>query len=102
MVLGIKPSDPQFAGRVMHEFGHALGAEHEHQHLPRRHSMGSRFTCLLRRQGTLEEGNRRRKRAQRLPEASAQMLPYDRDSIMHYPIDNALTLGNGRWEAIWW
>jgi hypothetical protein len=97
MVLGIKPSDPKFAGRVMHEFGHALGAEHEHQHphadipwdLPK---VYAHYAAMGHSKETVDESVLRR-----LPEASALLLPYDRDSIMHYPIDNSLTLGD--WEV---
>jgi hypothetical protein len=32
MVVGIDYESPLFATIVMHEFGHALGVEHEHQH----------------------------------------------------------------------
>lgn len=97
MVLGIKPSDPQFAARVMHEFGHALGAEHEHQHphadipwdLPK---VYAHYAAMGHSKETVDESV-----LKRLPEVSAMMLPYDRHSIMHYPIDNSLTLGD--WEV---
>lgn len=97
MVLGIQPTDPQFTGRVLHEFGHALGAEHEHQHplanipwdLPK---VYAHYSAKGHSKETVDESV-----LKRLPEESALMLPYDRDSIMHYPIDNALTLGD--WEV---
>lgn len=96
MVLGIKPEDPKFASTVMHEFGHALGAEHEHQHpeaeipwdLPKVYAF---YASKGHSAEVVDESV-----LGRLPADAALMLPYDRDSIMHYPVDNALTLGD--WE----
>lgn len=97
MVLGIKPSDPKFASTVTHEFGHALGAEHEHQHpeanipwdLPKVYAFyeGKGHTAETVDESVLTK----------LPTTAALMLPYDRQSIMHYPVDNALTIGD--WEV---
>ncbi|MDH0747522.1 M12 family metallopeptidase [Pseudomonas sp. GD03842] len=97
MVLGIKPSDPKFASTVMHEFGHALGAEHEHQHpeaeipwdLPKVYAF---YASKGHDAEAVDESV-----LSRLPSEAALTLPYDRHSIMHYPIDNALTIGD--WEV---
>jgi hypothetical protein len=96
MVLGIKPSDPKFASTVMHEFGHALGAEHEHQHpeaeipwdVPKVYAY---YAAKGHDEETVNESV-----LTRLSAESALMLPYDRQSIMHYPVSNELTLGD--WE----
>lgn len=97
MVLGIDPADPKFASTVLHEFGHALGAEHEHQHpeadipwdLPKVYDF---YASKGHSKETVDESV-----LGKLSAETTLMLPYDRDSIMHYPIDNALTLGD--WEV---
>jgi hypothetical protein len=94
MVLGIKPSDPKFVSTVLHEFGHALGAEHEHQHpeadipwdLPKVYEY---YTAKGHSKDVIDESVLRRVSAD-----AVLMLPYDRHSIMHYPVDNALTIGD--------
>jgi hypothetical protein len=97
MVLGIKPSDPKFTSTVVHEFGHAPGAEHEHQHpdadipwdLPKVYAY---YASKGHSAETVDESV-----LAKLPAAAALTLPYDRDSIMHYPVENELTLGD--WEV---
>lgn len=97
MVLGIEPSDPKFASTVMHEFGHALGMEHEHQHpeadipwdLPKVYAF---YASKGHSAEMVDESV-----LAKLPAEGALTLPYDRLSIMHYPVDNVLTLGD--WEV---
>jgi len=97
MVLGVKPDDPKFESIVMHEFGHALGAEHEHQHpeadipwdLP---AVYAHYAAAGYTKETVDESV-----LSILKSVGATHTAYDRDSIMHYPIPNKITLGD--WEV---
>lgn len=97
MVLGVKPDDPKFESTVMHEFGHALGAEHEHQH-PEANIPGdlpavyAHYAAAGYTKETVDESV-----LSKLESAPATYTAYDRDSIMHYPIPNKITLGD--WEV---
>jgi hypothetical protein len=94
MTLGTKFSSPYFEYTVVHEFGHALGLGHEHQHpdagIPwdrektYAHMISSTFT-------------RAEVDANVFPlERSAfqAFTPYDRHSVMHYEVLNELTVGD--------
>lgn len=97
MSLGVKPSDPKFVSTVMHEFGHALGADHEHQHpyanIPWDVPKVYAFYASKGYSAEVVDAAVLTKRSVE----DALTLPYDRLSIMHYPVDNALTLGD--WEV---
>lgn len=97
MVLGIKPTDPKFLYTVMHEFGHALGAEHEHQHpnadipwdVP---AVYAHYAKGGHSKETVDESV-----LSKLEPGTATFTAYDRNSVMHYSIPNTLTLGD--WEV---
>lgn len=95
--IAAKPDHEDFVTVVLHEFGHALGAMHEHQHpkvnipwdKPKvyQHYKDREMNPLTKEQvdqnvftpfDTLE----------------ALYLDYDTKSIMHYPVLNSLTLGD--------
>ncbi|MDB6144503.1 MAG: hypothetical protein JWP80_3547 [Pseudomonas sp.] len=97
MVLGVKPSDPRFQSIVMHEFGHALGAEHEHQHpesdipwdVPK---VYERYAAAGVSADVVDEAVLRK-----LEKNDTTYTAYDRHSIMHYPVPNEITVGD--WEV---
>lgn len=103
MALGVKLSDPLFEPFVLHEFGHALGMEHEHQH-PRANipwdldAVRQLLAAVL-----ADEANSPDELADLIEEDLAVqflplpdngdllILPYDKQSIMHYRIRQKLT-----------
>ncbi|WDY56913.1 M12 family metallopeptidase [Pseudomonas sp. PSKL.D1] len=97
MVLGVKPDMENFERVVIHEFGHALGMEHEHQHpdadipwdIPK---VYEHYAALGADKETVDESV-----LNKVSGSNITKLPYDRTSIMHYPVDQALTLGD--WEV---
>ncbi|MEE1888546.1 zinc metalloprotease [Pseudomonas carassii] len=103
MALGVKLSDPLFEPFVLHEFGHALGMEHEHQH-PRANipwDLGAVRQLLA--AVLADEASSPDELADLIEEDLAiqflplpdngdlLILPYDRQSIMHYRIRQKLT-----------
>ncbi|MDF9616101.1 peptidase M12 [Pseudomonas entomophila] len=103
MVLGVKLSDPLFEPVVLHEFGHALGMEHEHQHpqanipwdLDRvRQLLATTLADEANNPDHLDDLIEEDLATQFLPlpdNDDLLILPYDRQSIMHYRIRQKLT-----------
>jgi hypothetical protein len=96
--LGVSPESPAFDSVVLHEFGHALGLEHEHQHpkanipwdIPKVYEYFKQH----------HQWNKEQVDANLLTPLNTSSLllgPYDKESIMHYLIPNELTLGD--WEV---
>ena len=97
MELGTDHTSPRFMYAAIHEFGHALGLEHEHQHpdanIPWDREKTYKLYCS--RFGW----SRAEVDVNVLPLARNENLtytPYDRHSIMHYKISSDYTLGD--WE----
>ncbi|MHC8315915.1 M12 family metallopeptidase [Pseudomonas sp. LB3P31] len=97
MWLGINKTEANYEAIVIHEFGHALGLLHEHQHpdadIP--WDKEKAYEALERNHGM----SRATVDAIVLPLArdnNTTYAPYDRQSVMHYPIPNEITLGD--WE----
>ncbi|MBA1201325.1 peptidase M12 [Pseudomonas capeferrum] len=96
MVLGVTPDMDDFERTVIHEFGHALGAEHEHQHpaadipwdIPK---VYAHYAVKGHSKEVVDEAV-----LSKVVGASIRKTPYDRHSIMHYPVPQELTLGD--WE----
>lgn len=98
MNLNVVPAQASFEHVVLHEFGHALGAEHEHQHpganipwnLP---EVLKSVTAMpgWTHQHVMEEmiGTR--------DDVGLVKTDYDPSSVMHYPVPQAYTLGD--WEV---
>lgn len=96
MWLGVKPSDEDFKMVVLHEFGHALGMEHEHQHPDARISWNLEYirkhlesdaSDEQRQAADFEEWLDNTIKVNILPvelEPGSVILPYDPTSIMHY------------------
>lgn len=110
MTLGIKPGHPRFELTVLHEFGHALGLYHEHQHpeanIPWdldavREYVAAKFTQEEREDPAFAETLERLIRQNYLPITyeTITTLRYDKQSIMHYAIDQSLTLTD--WSSDW-
>jgi hypothetical protein len=93
--FGPDTEDDEYSRTVIHEFGHALGCIHEHQH-PDNDIPWDREAAYLYYQRT--NGWDRAKVDlnvfQRYSRAQTQFSQFDRDSIMEYPIDESLTVGN--------
>ena len=89
-----------FAANVMHEFGHALGAEHEHLH-PQANIPWNR-KAVYRAHGVdedAEEGDYARNMVDEryfnlLDSSDVNHSPYDPKSIMHYAIGQEWTEGD--------
>lgn len=93
--VSVLPEDPYFELTVLHEFGHALGMQHEHQHplanIPwdkpkvyeyyKLHFQWSKEEIDFNLFSTLDRDD-------------LLQGAYDRDSIMHYDISNELTIGD--------
>ncbi|MDH1632580.1 hypothetical protein [Pseudomonas mosselii] len=103
MALGVRLSDPLFESFVLHEFGHALGMEHEHQH-PQANipwdldAVRERLAAVLADEANspddLEDLIEKDLANQFLPlpdNGDLLILPYDKQSIMHYRIRQKLT-----------
>ena len=99
MNLGIDPEHEDFETVVIHEFGHALGAMHEHQH-PKAQIPWNKENVYNYYQNRPLHPLSRNEVDDNIftpfDDADALYLPYDRKSIMHHPVSNSLTLGN--WE----
>lgn len=99
MNLGVKPEHEDFEVIVTHEFGHALGAMHEHQHpeanIPWDKPKVYEF-YQNREMNPLTKVQVDRNLFQPFNTIEAIYTPYDRKSIMHHPVANTLTEGD--WE----
>lgn len=99
MNLGIDPEHEDFETVVIHEFGHALGAMHEHQHPKAQIPWNKENVYNYYQNRPLNPLSRNEVDINIFTpfnDADALYLPYDRTSIMHHPVSNSLTLGN--WE----
>ncbi|MEO6679052.1 MAG: peptidase M12, partial [Pseudomonas sp.] len=99
MDLGVKPEHEDFEVIVIHEFGHALGAMHEHQHpeanIPWDKPKVYEF-YQNRETGPLTKEEVDSNLFEPFNTIEAIYTPYDKKSIMHHPVANTLTLGD--WE----
>lgn len=97
MNLGVKPEHADFETIVVHEFGHVLGALHEHQHPQANIPWDKPKVYAFYR--NREMNPLTREQVDRNLFASFDTLDplytnYDRRSIMHHPVSNDLTIGN--------
>ncbi|UDI94013.1 peptidase M12 [Pseudomonas sp. IAC-BECa141] len=100
MNLGVTPDHADFEVIVMHEFGHALGAMHEHQH-PQANIPWDKPKVYAFYQNREMNPLTREQVDYNLfasfDTRDALYLAYDKRSIMHHPISNDLTIGD--WEV---
>jgi hypothetical protein len=101
MNLGVPPDHADFDVIVIHEFGHALGAMHEHQH-PQANIPWDKPKVYAfyqhREMNPLSKAQVDRNLFATFDTLSAMHTAYDRRSIMHHPVPNSLTLGD--WEVL--
>jgi len=93
--FGPDTDDEEYSRTVIHEFGHALGCIHEHQH-PETDIPWDRektFAYYLRTNGWSRDMVEQQV-FQRYSRSQTQFSAFDKDSIMEYPIDESLTIGN--------
>ncbi|MCF4997783.1 peptidase M12 [Pseudomonas syringae] len=97
MNLGVSPAHADFEVIVTHEFGHALGAMHEHQHplanIPWNKPKVYEF-YQNRQMNPLTKEEVERNLFKPFNTLDAIYTAYDRYSIMHHPVSNELTLGD--------
>ncbi|MGY3301463.1 hypothetical protein ACVK1X_000741 [Pseudomonas sp. PvR086] len=82
-----------FFGNVLHEFGHALGLKHEHQHPDA--NINWNETAVYEFMSRTQKWSREEiysNLLKKLEKPKTRTSPYDRTSIMHYPIQAELTL----------
>ncbi len=93
--FGPGTSDDEYSRTVLHEFGHALGCIHEHQHpdndIPWDREATYRY---YQRTNGWDRAKVDRNVFQRYARSQTQFSQFDKASIMEYPVDESLTLGN--------
>lgn len=93
MQLQWRGLDEQFFATVLHEFGHALGLEHEHQHPDA--DIPWDEDAVYEHIANTQNWPRSRIHdniLRKLERSHTRTSPYDRESVMHYPIAANWTL----------
>lgn len=95
----MEPTDEVARAVILHEFGHALGLVHEHSHpkngIPwNRPAVYRHYAGLGWTKADVDHNV-----FARFDESKTQFSEYDRESVMHYPVPNELTIGD--YEVPW-
>lgn len=87
--------EDEYSRVVLHEFGHALACIHEHQHPEQGIPWDQEkvYEHYRRTNGWSREEVNQQLFA-KYSRTQTNFSAYDKSSIMHYPVDNALTVGN--------
>ena len=95
MSLVVVPGDDRFESTVLHEFGHALGFEHEHQHpdadIPWNVSLLKQAYASV---PGWSEHDVQEQFLNKRPDTGVIKTPYDPQSIMHYSVQQWQTEGD--------
>ena len=94
MTIGEDENQPSFNATVLHEFGHALAAAHEHLHPDSDIPWDKPKVYAYYRTHGLTDEETDRMVLNKRPHSSVTYTPYDPKSIMHYSVLNELTLGD--------
>ncbi|UXV21087.1 M12 family metallopeptidase [Pseudomonas fluorescens] len=94
MSIGFKGSPANIAARVQHEFGHALGLKHEHQHPDQPLEFNNQTIYDDYESWGKFQWQADHNIIQKLPHHKVKVSPYDKTSIMHYGFP-ASWLSNG-------
>jgi hypothetical protein len=93
MYLGVKQGDSAFRQTILHEFCHALGLEHEHQHPKANIPWNEAKVYELGRSMGWSKDKTYANFFETLQDGNLTITEYDQTSIMHYPVDKELTDG---------
>ncbi len=94
MTLSDWPDDEQFQRSVLHEFGHALGLDHEHQHPDADIQWNLAKLLEYAEQVGMPMEEIAENFLNRIERTQALHNAYDPGSVMHYPIPATFTLNN--------
>ncbi|QVM90282.1 peptidase M12 [Pseudomonas entomophila] len=112
LYLGVKPSNETFEMTVLHEFGHVLGLKHEHQH-PQAHIPWDWEALREVVIDGLSEEELNHSDIEAIIDKALDvnfrpltpdgliLLHYDKLSIMHYSVEQELTLGDWELDYNW-
>lgn len=91
MHIDFPPSTGNLEANIMHEFGHALGLEHEHQHPDRRLDFNTPNAYrYFKNRYNWRQSDTYSNILRKLKPADVITRPYDEKSIMHYPISDVV------------
>ncbi|MNJ32997.1 Astacin (Peptidase family M12A) [compost metagenome] len=97
MSLNVSLGHELFEHTILHEFGHALGAEHEHRHPDADIPWNEQVVMQSYMAAGWTETDIRQQILSTYDDVGLRKTAYDRNSIMHYAVPQAFT--HGDWEV---
>lgn len=97
MCINVPLGHDLFEYTVLHEFGHALGAEHEHRHPDAEIPWNEQVVLQSYMAAGWTETDVRQQVLNKCDDVGLRKTAYDRTSIMHYSVPQAFT--HGDWEV---